>query len=229
MIKAIFLDIDGTMVSFNTHRVPENTREALREAKRKGVKLFVATGRHVNDIQNLDPIEFDGYITLNGAYCFVGNNVIFLKPLPREDVEAFVRYAENVPPLPCFFVEAHRVSANMENEHMANMMKIIAFEPRPIVHAQTFLHKEIFQLTAFFPPEDEARIMKRLPGCTSTRWHPAFADIVACGVHKGLGLEIIGNYFALNAGEMMAFGDGGNDIAMIRYAGTGIAMGNAGD
>ncbi|MDR3250988.1 MAG: HAD-IIB family hydrolase, partial [Tannerella sp.] len=94
MIKAVFLDIDGTMVSFNTHRVPDETKQALREARRRGVKVFVATGRHTSDINNLDDLEFDGYITINGAYCIVGNEVVFKKSIPRSDVAAFVDYDE---------------------------------------------------------------------------------------------------------------------------------------
>ncbi|MDR0700353.1 MAG: Cof-type HAD-IIB family hydrolase [Tannerella sp.] len=229
MIKAIFLDIDGTMVSFNTHRVPENTRNVLRDARKKGVKIFVATGRHRSDINNLGDLEFDGYITLNGGYCFVGNKVIFKKPVPPEDVEAFIRYGEEVEHLPCFFVEAERVSADMENEHMTAMMKLVKFEPRPIVPAREFINKEIFQMTAFFSVEREAEIMNCLPGCTATRWYPTFADIVARGVDKSGGLEKIGGYFGFGVDEMMAIGDGGNDITMIKYAGTGIAMGNAGE
>jgi Cof subfamily protein (haloacid dehalogenase superfamily) len=229
MIKAIFLDIDGTMVSFHTHRVPENTKAALREARRKGVKIFVATGRHRSDINNLEDLEFDGYITLNGAYCFVGDDVLFKKSIPREDVEAFIRYGEEVEPVPCFFVEAGRVSASMENEYMLSMMKLVKFEPRPLVPARELMDKEIFQMTAFFPAEREEAVMKLLPGCTLTRWYPTFADIVARGIDKSIGLERIGARFGIAAGEMMAIGDGGNDISMIRYAGAGVAMGNAGE
>ncbi|MDR2681275.1 MAG: Cof-type HAD-IIB family hydrolase [Tannerella sp.] len=229
MIKAIFLDIDGTMVSFNTHRIPENTKQVLREAGRRGVKIFVATGRHRSDINNLDDLEFDGYITLNGGYCFVGDEVIFKKHIPREDVEAFVRYGEEVEPVPCFFVEADRVSADMEDEYMISMMKLVKFEPRPVVPAREFINREVFQLTAFFPPEREAEIMKHLPGCAATRWYPTFADIVARGIDKSAGLEKAGAYFGFGTGEMMAIGDGGNDISMIKYAGVGVAMGNAGE
>ena len=227
MIKAIFLDIDGTMVSFNTHRVPENTRQALCEARSKGIKVFVATGRHYTDINNLGELEFDGYITLNGGYCFIGEQVIFKKHIPHEDVAAFIRYGEDVEPIPCFFVEADRVSANMEDEYVANMMKLVKFEPRPIVPAHEFLNKEIFQLTAFFPIEREEEIMKYLPGCIATRWYPTFADVVSRGVDKSVGLEKIGEYFGLAVDEIMALGDGGNDISMLRYAGTGVAMDNA--
>lgn len=45
MIKAIFLDVDGTLISFKTHRVPASALDALREAHARGVQLFIATGR----------------------------------------------------------------------------------------------------------------------------------------------------------------------------------------
>ena len=229
MIKAVFLDIDGTMVSFDTHRVPDTTIRALHEARRRGVKVFVATGRSGRDIDNLCGLEFDGYITLNGAYCCVGDEVVFKKSIPVEDVAAFVRYVEEVEPVSCFFVEAGKVSANMMNEQMAQMMEMVKFTPRPIVPSREFVGREIFQMTAFFPLEQERSIMELLPECVSTRWYPTFTDIVARGVDKGVGLEKIGEYFGFSADEMMALGDGGNDISMIKYAGVGVAMGNAGD
>lgn len=46
MIKAVFFDVDGTLVSFKTHQVPQSTLEAIKELQAKGIKVFVATGRH---------------------------------------------------------------------------------------------------------------------------------------------------------------------------------------
>ena len=149
--------------------------------------------------------------------------------MPRENIEAIIRYEEEVAPIPCFFVEADKVSANMMDEKMIQMMKMVKFPPRPILPSKAFINKEIFQMSAFFPIEREAEIMKRFPGCTTTRWYPTFTDINAIGVDKSVGLSKIGDYFGFGIDEMMSFGDGGNDISMIKYAGTGVAMGNAGE
>ena len=227
MIKAIFLDIDGTMVSFETHCVPDNTKKALCEARKRGVKVFVSTGRHCSDIINLGDLEFDGYITLNGAYCMVGNEVIYKKSISRGDIEAFVGYEEKTTPIPCFFVEADKVSANMKDKQVDQMMDMVKFPTRQIVPSKYFVDKEIFQMTAFFPAERQEEVMRHLTGCVATRWYPTFADIVTIGVDKSIGLEKIGEYFGISKSEMMSFGDGGNDISMIKYAGIGIAMNNA--
>ena len=53
MIKALFFDVDGTLVSFNTHKIPTSTVEALEEAKKRGVKLFIATGRPIQLLNNI--------------------------------------------------------------------------------------------------------------------------------------------------------------------------------
>ena len=51
MIKAIFFDIDGTLVSFRTHAMPASARAALMRLREKGVKLFIATGRNMDSIR----------------------------------------------------------------------------------------------------------------------------------------------------------------------------------
>ena len=69
MIKALFFDVDGTLVSFNTHKIPTSTVEALEEAKKRGVKLFIATGRPIQLLNNIPEVEhlMDGYILATGA------------------------------------------------------------------------------------------------------------------------------------------------------------------
>ena len=57
MIKALFFDIDGTLVSFHTHRIPRSTVESLEKAKKKGLKIFISTGRPLTYINNLDDIK----------------------------------------------------------------------------------------------------------------------------------------------------------------------------
>ena len=80
MIKAVFFDIDGTLVSFKTHVVPKSTLHAIELLKKKGIKVFIATGRHRRSINNLGDLEFDGYVTLNGGYVFAGKDDVISKP-----------------------------------------------------------------------------------------------------------------------------------------------------
>ena len=52
-MKALFLDIDGTLVSFKTHQIPSSSIEAIRLAKERGHKVFISTGRPKAIINNL--------------------------------------------------------------------------------------------------------------------------------------------------------------------------------
>ena len=78
MIEAIFFDIDGTLLSFKTHKMTERLQKALIEARKNGIKLFIATGRHVSEMEELEQYPyFDGNITLNGGYCVNKNGVYY--------------------------------------------------------------------------------------------------------------------------------------------------------
>ena len=69
-IKAVFFDIDGTLVSFKTHRIPQSTLDAVAALRSRGIKVYIATGRPVPFIDNLGELEYDGMITVTGAHCF---------------------------------------------------------------------------------------------------------------------------------------------------------------
>lgn len=56
-IKAAFFDIDGTLISFKTHKVPQSTISALTKAKQNGIKIFISTGRPVALINNINDIK----------------------------------------------------------------------------------------------------------------------------------------------------------------------------
>ncbi|WP_298652733.1 Cof-type HAD-IIB family hydrolase [uncultured Proteiniphilum sp.] len=230
MVKAIFFDIDGTLVSFKTHRIPDSARKSIEMIRKKGIKVFIATGRHFSVINNLDNMEFDGYITMNGCYCLQGTDtVIFKKSIDRSDVNRFIDYLQQEREFPCLFVEEHKLSLNYIDEEMKFLMNLLKQDMAPMNNLDYYRDKELFQLTAFFKDSQEEEVMSLLPNCSAMRWYPTFADVIVKGVDKGVGIDQFCDYYGFSLEETMAFGDGGNDIEMLRHAGTGIAMGNAND
>lgn len=228
MIKALFFDIDGTLVSFKTHRIPDSARKSIEMIRNKGIKVFIATGRHFSVINNLDDMEFDGYITLNGCYCLEGkDNVIFKKSIDRSDINNFIDYLQQEREFPCLFVEEHRLSINYIDEEMKFLVQLLKQDMVPMRDLDYYRDKELFQLTAFFKESQEKEIMSRLPNCSSMRWYPTFADVIVKGVDKGVGIDQYCKYYGFSLEETMSFGDGGNDIEMLQHAGVGVAMGNA--
>ena len=75
--------------------------------------------------------------------------------------------------------------------------------------------------------EEEKEIRPSIPTCEIGRWYPAFADVTAKGDTKQKGIDEIIRYFDIKLEETMSFGDGGNDISMLRHAAIGVAMGQA--
>lgn len=232
MIKAIFFDIDGTLVSFKTHRIPQSAIDAIVQAKTKGIKIYISTGRPFPLINNISQIEHlvDGYITANGAYCFVEDEVVSCLPIPEEDVRTVINSADEKD-FPCMVVgekdlamyrnNAYADSIFCEMLNVCNLQTDVSIEP--------ILHQRILQLTPVISLTEEEQLMPLLQGCESSRWHPDFADITAKNVNKGNGLLAIAAHQGINIEETMALGDGGNDIPIIERAYIGVAMGNAND
>ena len=93
MIRAIFFDVDGTLLSLKTHTVPPSTLEALDLLKEKAIKLCVATGRgqaQIKALQEILPFQFDGYVALNGQYGCNEEQLIHQQALDREIGRAHV-------------------------------------------------------------------------------------------------------------------------------------------
>ncbi len=229
MIKAVFFDIDGTLVSFETHQVPQSTIDALELLRKKNIKVFIATGRHYISINNLGNLQFDGYVTLNGGYCFAGHDVIYKHSIPNKDIESLIRYMNKVDSFPCAFVMEKDILMNYVDDSANKVFDMLNFPAPPIRPVEEVCDKTVYQLIAFFTAEQEKRIMPVLSHCESTRWNPLFTDVVPAGSSKKVGISKMLKYFGIGLNECMAFGDGGNDIQMLAHAGLGVAMGNAAD
>ena len=226
MIKAIFFDIDGTLVSFATHRVPESTLRTLWELKENGILLFIATGRSRDGLGVLEEFPFDGYVTMNGQYCFRNDGaVIYENTLSRKDLLLLKEELERHP-FPCGFEMPDGKIFNYRDERVDEVHAITLNDDQPAGDITGIEEKKVYQVMAFLNEEEEKEVMQKLPDCISARWFPTFCDISPVGGTKVKGMDCFAKEFGFTMEETMAFGDGGNDLAMLEHAGTGIAMAN---
>ena len=91
------------------------------------------------------------------------------------------------------------------------------------------LNEKVYQLNVFVSEEEEGDFMRLMPNSKTARWTSHFTDIIPKDGGKNKGIDAIINHFGIKLEETMAFGDGGNDIDMLKHAEIGVAMENARD
>lgn len=227
MIKAIFFDIDGTLVSFATHRVSPAVLSALHRLREKGIKLFIATGRHRSMMSYINSVfPFDGYVTLSGQYCFCGHQVVRRNPMDRAATAELVEAARSNA-FSCIFLEGQETYINYADQPTLALMRELDLPLPPVSDPARALDGELYQALAFLDRDNEHLLLDWAPHLKATRWHPSFLDVIPAAGGKDLGMDAILDYFHIPLEESMAFGDGENDLTMLRHAGIGVAMGSA--
>lgn len=229
MIKAIFFDIDGTLVSFRTHRVSPAVIAALGKLREKGIKLFISTGRHPHMLSYIRSVfPFDGWITLSGQYCFCGDRVLHRNPMDRQAVSGLVKATRNND-FSCIYLEGEDIYINCVDDRTREFMCDLDLPLPPVQDPRRALEGELYQAIVFLTREEEALLLNKAPNLNTTRWHPYFLDVIPSGGGKDKGMDAMLDAFHIPLAESMAFGDGENDLSMLRHAGIGVAMGTASD
>ena len=224
-ISAVFFDIDGTLLSHATGKVPESTKTALFKLKEKGIHRIICTGRDLVEMEKLpiNDLPFDGFLTLNGNLCLDQDKQLFAgNEIDPGEVEVLVRIfrASKIP-----FVLIG------EKQRYINYVDDIVIDTQnstkgTIPDIGEYKGEKIYQCLAFVETKERLMLENMLDECIITSWNDTGIDIISKHGGKATGLEKFIEKYDLRRGETMAFGDGQNDIDMIRFAGIGVAMGN---
>lgn len=252
MIKAVFFDIDGTLIDQQSH-VLHSTKEAILKLKQKGIICGVATGRGPLSLgEEVKNLELDVMVTYNGQYVYTPTQVIYAHSFSRAVVEQIVRFADQHR-LQLLLGAADEVSGSSflqmgEKKWMKRMERLIPkvitkrmakpFKwffrsfPKKMSKKENYqrlsiLDKPIYQCVALCPEEKTRWLAKELPACDFTRSNPYTVDIVPKNGSKIKGIERAIAFFDIQMEEVMAFGDSWNDEEMLKNVGVGVAMGNA--
>lgn len=233
MIKAIFFDIDGTLVSFTRKFLSDRLLADLSALRERGIKIFVSSGRALQDLEStgmLRGAEFDGYVTLNGQFCCGGDGIPFRDaPIGPGDARGVYQVLMDNPSIPAL-MEGNRESYLTQiNDRVREIYEFLHTGLYPVRSPEWLLEGKVYQFVPFVASGEEKPFLDAMPGCQYTRWHPKGIDIVPRDGGKGAGVRAAMERYGLARDEVMAFGDGENDMSMMAEAGVSVAMGNGED
>lgn len=224
-MAAFFFDADGTLISHQTKEVSKSTRYALEELKKKGHLIFLATGRHPVELAYLPghDLKFDGYLCLNGQIGLDSNQTILYTKEYDEESKNWILKTFEQKEIPLSLVDEQGIYINFVNEQVQRTQASITSVVPPI---QPFQQRPFFQATCFLSEKEELNYP--LPtGARYVRWYDYGADIIPKDGGKAYGYQRFCEIYKLNPSETIAFGDGGNDMDLLKAVGYSFAMGNA--
>lgn len=240
MYKLIALDMDGTLLT-SDKVISEKTKIALKKAEEKGVKVVLASGRPLEGIsrylEELDLLKHDDYVlSYNGGV--VRNTktkeCVSKAVLKGSDLKRLYKISKELNVnIHAFSVKdgliTPKISKYTQYEADMNNIEITVKDFNEIDD-----NEEIIKVMMIDPAEILDPAIEKLPKDlydTYSIFKSAsfFLEFTNKEVDKGLGLKKLGEYLGITREEMIACGDAGNDLSMVKYAGLGVAMANATD
>ncbi|MDO4796811.1 MAG: HAD-IIB family hydrolase [Coriobacteriales bacterium] len=226
-MRIAFFDIDGTL-AIGTN-VPTSAAAAIARMRASGDKVFICTGRARAYAEKNFGSYADGFVCCNGRLAFSGNQHLYEAPLAADQVADIVARLDALDAGYCFFEEwAAHYGGNPAYRHVAEDVLGLGVlgdgvDPESL-RAYNF---DVY----FADVAQRERIAQALATTCLLNPHGPHpsADMTVLGVDKGDAVRNVAEALGVAIEDTYAFGDGINDLCMLRAAGHGVAMGNAMD
>ena len=229
--KIIFFDIDETLyINRGKKYVPESAKTALKLLKQKGILTAIATGRTIpvippKIVELIEECGIDMIVSLNGQYVEYQGKALAAFPLDNALV-AHVSGCLKARGIAHILAAREGLFAIAENDYLHTALNALGIpyhrDPAACGKYATY------QMLGFYPAAQDAEIAALLPPALQTiRWHPSGVDMLDKAGSKARGIAAALAKLGISLADSMAFGDGANDVAMIKAVGFGVAMGNA--
>lgn len=245
--KAIFLDVDGTYVN-DRGVVPDSARRAVVAARANGHQVFLCTGRAVSELwDDVMDAGFDGVIASAGGYVELDGEVLLHRSIPVADVRRVVEFFDSHGI--DFYLEAN--SGLYGSRHSKARLRELVFGGVTdesvlaelerglgpfidlLVVDQELVRADINKVSFLDSEVPIERVRDEFAGtltvipATVPMFGPNSGEMSIPGVHKASAIELLLAHAGIGREDTIAYGDGHNDLEMITFVQTGVAMGNA--
>lgn len=230
--RLIALDVDGTIVD-GENVMSEAVRSAVHAVRDAGIETVIATGRGVPGVMDaVDNLRFtEGYgVASNGAVTFRFDPEVELLDVVTFDASEAVRRVLEHMPEALVAVEEVGVGFRLNKPFPDNEIsgQFVVEDVESLISEPV---ARVVIRSAEHSRDEFTAIVKDL-GLTGTNYYigySAWLDLAPEGVSKASGLEFLCTKLGVDRSEVLAVGDGNNDLEMIQWAGRGVAMGQAPD
>ncbi len=240
--RLLVIDIDGTLLDVSGNISAED-KKALGEVVTSGIPVSLSTGRVVQaSLQYIEYLKLEGYhVFFDGALVYSPDRdeEVYVDPITSELVDQMIDYARRMEmgfdmySATHFYAERETWATDIRREYFKIIPTIVDF--RDIWQTERIIKGTLVVSSA----EEKAKandfylhFRDRLSfSWTKTPAYPEvdFINIIAHGVSKGKALEALVSFLGISMSEVVAIGDGRNDIPLLSAAGLAIAMENAPD
>lgn len=226
--KVIFLDIDGTILDENKN-IPNGVKEAVHEAKENEHEIVIATGRAPFMAQNvLEQLNIHSFVCYNGQIVQHEGNIIHKGIIDKNELQQLTEFAQKRNQ-PMVYMDKYEFVSNIPNHDDIFESLSTLKMAMPRTEENFFLNNDIHQSLIFCSADEQKEYEQAFPNLKFVRWHRVSCDVLPKGVSKAKGIEIYLNHINKSTADAIAFGDGLNDVEMLQFVGTGVAMGNSVD
>ena len=233
--KMLVLDLDDTLLR-DDYSISSRTKELLTEAQNRGVKVVLASGRPtlamMHYAEELQLGKFDSYmISFNGAVAtsLKNNKILFESSLTQSEVHSLYDFSiENKVHILTYSDKG--IISETDSEYIDVEIKLTGIPHHKVPCFKTEINSSAVKCILLEHPDYLKQVEKKLkaerPDLSVSRSKPFFLEVMPYGIDKASCIDFLAKRLGIEQSEIIAVGNAGNDLTMIKYAGLGVWVDN---
>ncbi len=240
MYRAVFIDMDGTLLS-KDHTISEWNKKVIKQLADKNILVVVVSARPLHGISHLIKNVFNNnmpVVSLNGSYIFYNNEIIYEKQIQLKDVEDVYTLVKFYNASQIFYSQMEWFAVaddeRVQKEQRITDVKVIIETFEEMKYYWKTTNRSANKILIAGNESDIALIEQKLLDKYTGKLNmyksqPRYLEVMSIDASKKKAIQFLLKKYKIKASESIAIGDNYNDKEMIEFAGTGIVMGNAPD